>query len=111
MREIRKKKLQSRKNFFPTLIVIAFLWATLALIVFFIEPNVSWAIPVFFILVFLALLFSLSMLFGNSRMGLVAAASIGFFILLAYFGQGNILNLLLIAGLAVTIELLFSKKS
>jgi hypothetical protein len=107
----RQKRIKLRKNFFPTLAVTLLLWAALAGLVYFVEPDAPLALIAFFILVFLALLFTFSTVFANSRRGLIATLALVVFLLLRYLGVGNILNFLLIAGVAVTIELYFWKKT
>ncbi|KKU22573.1 MAG: hypothetical protein UX88_C0019G0003 [Candidatus Woesebacteria bacterium GW2011_GWC2_47_16] len=108
-REARLKEVKLRKNLLPTLAVTLILWGLLAGLIFFVEPDSVPAIPIFFLLVFLAFLFSFSLLFAHTRRGLVAAGAAALFLILRYLGVGNVLNLFLIAGLAVTAELYFSK--
>lgn len=101
----RQKKAQARRNFLPTLILTIALWLLVAALVYFVDPDTFFAIPAFFILGFFALLFTFSTLFENSRRGLIVAAAITVFLILRYFGIGNIINLLLVVAIAVTIEL------
>ncbi|MFZ5932470.1 MAG: hypothetical protein ACOYT7_00050 [Patescibacteria group bacterium] len=110
-REIRKKEAKLRKNFLPSLIVALLLFSGVALLVYFVEPDTLGALPLFFILVFLSLLFFFSLLFANTRRGLLLSSGLTLFLLLRYFGIGNILNLLLILGIAITIELYLLKNS
>ncbi len=105
-----KKKIRSaRKNFLPTLLVTLVLWGTIAGVVFFVSPEVSGAPFVLFLLLFLALLFTFSLALANSRRGFLAAITITTFLIFRYFGIGNLLNLLLLAGLALAIETYFHK--
>lgn len=98
-----------RKNFFPTLLITVFLWLSLAAIIYFIEPDTFGILPLFFINIFFALLFTFSTIFGHSRRGFIAATCVTLFTLLRYFGIGNVINLLLIAGAGISIEIYFSK--
>ena len=82
----------------------------LAGIIYFIEPEAFAIIPLFFALLFFALLFTSSLIFGNKRRGVIISISLTLFILLRYFGIGNILNFLLLAGLAVSCELYLAKR-
>jgi len=86
------------------------LWAGLAGLIYFVEPDSPLAVIAFFALFFFALLFTFSTVFANSRRGLITSLALFVFLILRYLGVGNILNFLLIAGVAVTIELYFWKK-
>src|SRR3989338_6526074 len=108
-KEFRKRKLTLRKNFFPTLIIIVVLWTLLVMVIYFVDPDAMGSIPLFFILFFLALLFTLSTLFANTRRGLIATCSITVFLILRYLGVGNIINFLLLLGLAIASEFYFSR--
>lgn len=79
--------------------------------VYFVDPSTFSIIPVFFIILFVALLFTLSTLFANTRRGATTALAIILFLVLRFLGVGNILNLLLILGLIITTEIYFSKNS
>lgn len=107
----RKKEAKLRRIFFPNLIVSLVLWAAIGLIVYFVDPSTFAIIPIFFPLLFFALLLTFALIFANSRRGLVAATSLILFLILSYFGIGNILNFLLILGLAITIEIYFLKNT
>jgi hypothetical protein len=79
-------------------------------LVYFIDPDSFGVIFLFFILIFFCLLFTFSLIFANSRRGIAATIATTFFLLLMYFGVGNIINLILIVAIAVCIELYFSLK-
>jgi len=99
-----------RKNFLPTLLVTILLWGLLAGLVYFIDPGIFGAVFLFFIILFVALLFTFSLIFANTRRGLIGSIAILFFSILAYLGVGNILNLLLIVAIAVSLELYLAQK-
>ncbi len=107
--QARKKEITSRKNFLPTMLAIFILWFGIFFIIYFLDPFSFGVIPLFFIVLFFALLFSFSMLFANTRRGLLSASGMTIFLLLRYFGVGNFLNLILIVGLSATIEVYFVK--
>ncbi|MBI2066119.1 hypothetical protein HYT60_01245 [Candidatus Woesebacteria bacterium] len=109
-REARLKEVKLRKNFLPTLIVAILLWLGVVSIVYFVEPDTFGILPVFFFLIFLALLFTFSLLFAHTRRGALLAVGLTLFLILRYLGIGNILNFLLILGIAITVELYFIKK-
>jgi hypothetical protein len=107
---IRKQQVLKRRNFLPTLLVTFLLWLLLGGLVYFIDPGTFGAVPLFFILLFVTLLFTFSLIFASSRRGLISAIGLSLFSVLAYLGVGNIINLLLIAAIAVCVELYFSKR-
>lgn len=81
----------------------------MGLIVYFISPDTSGVIPFFFVILLLALFFSLSIIFANKRRGIISSLVIEIFLLLRYFDIGNLINLLLLAGVAVAFEFYFTK--
>ncbi|HJY98271.1 MAG TPA: hypothetical protein VJ227_01000 [Patescibacteria group bacterium] len=109
-KEIRKQQILKRKNFFPTLLVTLMLWMSLGGLVYFVDPGAFAAVVLFFALLALSLLFTFSLIFANSRRGLITSLSLLLFSFLAYLGVGNILNFILIVAIAVTIELYFTLK-
>jgi hypothetical protein len=108
-KERRQEKIKRRKNFFPTLIIIFFLWAFLFLLIYFVDPATFGALPVFFALIFFASLFTFSALLANSLIGLIYASGLTLFVILRYFGIGNILNFLLIFGAAASLNFYLTK--
>jgi hypothetical protein len=106
---LRQKLVRDRKNFFPTLAATALLWILIFALVYFVEPATPYIMPVFFVLTFLAFLFTFSTALANSRRGLILSSAVTLFLFLRYLGVGNIINLLLIFGIAVTVEVYYSK--
>ncbi len=109
MKEQRRAQILRRKNFLPTLVLTLLLWIATGFLIYAVDPFSFGAVPAFFCLVFLSLLFTFALLFSNSRRGFVAAGALSIFLFLRYLGIGNILNFLLLAGIAVAIELYFSR--
>lgn len=107
LKKIRRENLKKRKNFLPTLILTIILIALTVSFIYFVDPTTNLALPVFFMLVFFSSLFLLSIIFGNSGRGLVMALGLTIFLILRYFGVGNILNFLLISGVVIAAELYF----
>jgi len=103
-----------RKNFFPTLILIFFFWTTLGLMVCFIEPETIKNILIpglylpFFLNLFLALFFTLAIIFINSKRGFLIALGITVFLILRLLTLGNILNAILITGLVFALDYYFT---
>jgi hypothetical protein len=106
----RDKKIKRRKNFFPSLILTILLWLASFYIIYFVDPLDRGAVQLFFSSIFLSLLFTLSLVFFNTRRGLLFTIPVIIYLILRYFGIGNIINFLLILGLTITAEIYFSKK-
>lgn len=108
-KELRHKQILKRKNFFPTLLFTILLWLLLAGLIYFVGPEDFFAVPTFFFISFLALLFSFSIIFSNTRRGFIAVLGLILFLILRYFGVGNVLNLFLIIAILICFELYFSR--
>lgn len=107
---LRQKLVRDRKNFFPTLAITILLWIVTFALVYFVEPDTPLIMPLFFILVFLAFLFTFSTAIANSRRGLILSSAVTVFLFLRYLGVGNIINLLLIAGIVISLEVYYYKR-
>jgi len=109
LKKIREQKMKRRKNLLPTLILIFIFWGIIFFIIYFLDPEANGVIPLFFIILFGALLLSLSLIFANTRRGILYSTGLLIFMLLRYFGVGNILNLLLILGVTAAADFYLSK--
>lgn len=107
MKERRRKVIKERKNFLPSLLITILLWACLGLVVYFTSPDTIGFVPLFFGLVFFALLFTFSLILATARRGLIVSLAITLFLILRYFGIGNFLNGFLIAGVAIACLIYF----
>ena len=105
----RKKNIRRRKNFFPTLIITFVSWFAIVAMLYFVNPTTPGVVPLFFLIIFVALLFTFSSLLANSKRGLIIASTTTLFLILRYLGVGNIINLLLLIGLGITSDLYISK--
>ena len=104
----RKEQALKRKNFLPTLLVTMLLWVLLAALIKFVDPATFGVVPLFFVTVFATLLFTLYLVFANSRRGFLLSLSLSLFSIFMYLGVGNWLNLALILAITLCIELYFS---
>lgn len=109
-KEIRKQMILRRKNFFPSLAITILLGISLALIVYFTDPSESIFVFIFFLNLFLFSMFIFSLLFANSRRGLIISISLNLFVILRYFGVGNILNAVLLTGLGI-IAIIYNERT
>ena len=102
-----------RKNFLPTLVLILVLWGLLGLLLTQVDPELGKDILVpglylpFFLLFFPASFLTLAVVLTNSRRGLIVASALNLFLALRLFGLGNVLNLILLAGIAVAVDRYF----
>ncbi len=108
-KKVRQEEIKKRKNFLPALLVNVLLWICVSMIVYFVDPHGHGAIQMFLAFILLTLMFSFSLVFANTRRGLITSISVVFFLILRYLGIGNIINFFLLFGLAITIELYFFK--
>ena len=97
-----------RKNFLPTLLFIILLWLMLFGIIYFLSPNNFFFVILFFLTLTLALTFTLSIILGNTRRGVIISISLSLFLILRYLGIGSLLNFILILAITVLIELYFN---
>ena len=104
----RDKNKQKRKNLFPSLIITLVSWSLMAYLIYSVDPTTPYIIILFFILAFIALLFTFSILLSNTRRGLTASLAITILLFFRYYGIGNILNFLLVFGLAIASDIYFS---
>jgi len=104
----RQQRKKYKKNFLPALFASALLWVCVFLLIYFVDPKTTGTVTLFFVILFVSLLFSLSLAFKNTRRGLISSFAIIFFLILKILGVGNIINFILLLGLAITIEILFS---
>lgn len=105
----RQKQKLKRKNFFPLFIITLAFWLGITSFVYFVSPESYAAILGFFVLLGVTLFLTMSILFGNTRRGIIISASILLFLFLRFIGVGNVINLVLILGIAVTMEIFFYK--
>lgn len=104
-------KFRRRKNFLPTLLITIILWSIWAITFFFVPPE-TFLVPILFLFItFLATLFTGSLIFANTRRGLLSALGILFFMLLNYYNIGNYLNIVLLVGILFAAEYYFSRQS
>jgi len=116
--------LKRRRNFLLTFILNLLLWLLWFYVVFNISPdqhflflifNSSFKIPISLILFFLTLTFSLTLtlafIFSNTRKGFLTSLFIVGFLLLRLIKQAYPLNILLLMGIIVCLELYFSRKN
>jgi hypothetical protein len=111
IRRLYKTRAARKKNFLPTLIITFLLWSIFAFFVYFIDPEIPLALFFFFLLLFASCVFIFSLIFGNSRRGFIVSLAITVFMILRYFGVGNLLNLILILAAALTFEIYFSRRT
>jgi hypothetical protein len=115
MKQLKATK-KRHKNYFLTFVLILIFWVITGFIVGFVEPELvrDILIPhsylVLFAPLFLALLLTTSVLLTNTRRGLVITCGVISFLILRLHELGNLLNLILLVGLAAAVEYYFTQK-
>jgi hypothetical protein len=99
-----------RKNFLPTFLIALIFWLVWGGLVFFQPPANNLVIVLFFSLLFLALFLTLSLFFANSRRGAIGAFFFTLVLIFRYNHLGNLLNLFLLAGIFLSLELYLDKR-
>lgn len=107
---------RQRKNFLATLVLIIFFWLTLGLMIWLVEPELikdilipNFYLP-FFINLFLALFFTLAVIFANSRRGFLISLGTIIFLILRLHRLDNLLNIILIISCVAVLEFYFTGK-
>lgn len=102
--------IQRRKNYLPTIVLILVLWSGLGLMLVNIDPILVKDIIVpglylpFWLIFFPAAWLTLALIFGNTKRAFIATAGLATLMILRISGLGNILNLILVAGITIAID-------
>jgi len=105
------ERVKRRKNFLATGVLSILLWVIWATIFFFVPPENFLTPFLFLFLTGLSVFFTAALLFANTRRGMLTAFGIAAIMVLNYFGLGNFLNLILVAGVLLVGEYYFSKNT
>lgn len=103
---MRQKK---RKKFFLTLILALIFWIGWILFINFYPPNSN--LWVFFLLLFFAVFLTTSLIFNNSRRGFFLSFFLILFLLFRYYKIATFLNIFLLLGFFLSLEVYFSQNS
>lgn len=76
-----------RRNFLPTLLLTAFLWLSFLLLVIFTAPASPFILYTFYLILFLALFLTFSLILANSRYGFLISLGFIVFLILRQFNQ------------------------
>lgn len=110
------RKLRRKKNFLPAFFLTILFWFLVGFFIIFVDPQVIRDFPLpgsylpFFIILFLALLLTLTIILSNTRRGFLLSTGIIAFLYLQLFGLGHIVNLILISAFLVAIEFALYRK-
>jgi len=107
--KIKRSRLK-RKNFLPTLILAILVWGVWLWLIFSFPPANNFLLFTFYFLLFLATFLTAALIFANSRRGLLLALFLIFFLFFRYHHLANVLNILILAGIFISLEIYFSKK-
>jgi len=104
-----KRSRFKRKNFLPTLILAILFWGIWTWFIFSFPPANNFLLFTFYFLLFLATFLTAALIFANSRKGLLIALFLILFLLFRYHHLANVLNILILAGIFISLEVYFSK--
>lgn len=107
--ERRKQEIRGRKNFLPSLVITILLWGMVVAIVILTNPAGLLSVIIFFLFLLFALIFTLSIILGNTRRGILYSLSIILFLIMRLFGIGNALNFLFLFGISISLDLYFAR--
>jgi|SRR3989344_4333487 len=101
------RKLGLIKHFWKILITDMLLWAMLAGVIFFVSPESQLGVEFFFGLLFLALVLLIFLITVHKRRSVLITIAVVGLILLRFYKLDTWINLVMLLGLSLTIELLF----
>ncbi|MFC1727402.1 hypothetical protein ACFL0Y_02660 [Patescibacteria group bacterium] len=98
------ERVKRRKNFLPTLLLAIIFWVGFGWLTFSQNPSGN-LIIIFFLLLFMAVFLTLALALANSRRGFLISLWLLVFLIFRYFALANLLNLVLLSGIIVGLEL------
>lgn len=104
-------RLKHRKNYTPTILIGLLLWATSALVIVAQKPDQLSAVLAFFVLVFSSLLFTFSLIFGNTKKGFTDSTYITLFLFVRAIGIKDTLPTIVLLIGFVLIQIYLLRKS
>ena len=99
-----------RKNLLPAILVTIIIWFLWTTVFLFVPPDSLVAIILFLLLSFIASLFTGALVLGRTRRGVLLGIGVLIYMGLSFYGVANYLNLILIAGVILTLEYYFSTR-
>lgn len=107
---------RDKKNLVPLFFLMVLFWGMLVAMVVLVDPFVLKDFPIensyslFFVVVFLAIFFLLSLVIGSARRGLIYSVGIVIFLGLRLIRLGNVVNGALLFGLVMAIDYYFENR-
>ena len=101
---------RKRKNFLPTLLLALLFWAGWGWLVYSQPPANNLILFGFYSLLFLALFLTAALILANSRRGFLFATAAIIFLIFRYYQLANPLNLVLLLGILIALELYCHQK-
>lgn len=110
LKQKRKKTIKERKNILPAFFAMLSLWSILFFIVYMLDPSNPFILVLFFVTLFPACFVTFSLIFAEKTRSFLITSGISVFLLLRLFSLGNIINLFLLSGLVVSLDLYIKSK-
>lgn len=105
-----RKQRRIKKNYVPAILLSLLFWILFGLLIMFVDPSLienfvfKSTYLLFFVLLFLSVFFSASLLLSSSRRGFLISLGVCGALLLRVKSLGNIINLLLLIVFLVLLE-------
>ena len=103
-------RFKHRKNFLPTFLLAILFWSLWGWLVYFHPPANTFLIASFFGLLFLALFLTAGLVFANSQRGFLTSLFAILILIFCYHQLANLLNILLLVGIFLSLELYLDKR-
>jgi len=94
---------RQRKNFLPTLVLATLFWGLWGWLVWSFPPTNNLLLITFYLLLFTTVFLTSALIFANSKFGFLTACFVVLVLIFRYFQIGNILNILLLAGIFISL--------
>lgn len=86
------------------------MWFGMLAYLYFVDPTATLAVVGFFTLTYVTLSFTIATLVGHTQRGFRIGAGLTAFLVLRYFGIGNLVNFFLLVGVMIAVECYFAQK-
>ena len=103
-------KSSRKKNLFLPLLSVIFILSIWILIFFFVPPEAPLAPLAFLTITSLGIFFLVSLIFKNTKRGILSSVLVLLLMLMNYYGAGNYLNAILLLGVFLSLDFYLSKR-
>lgn len=107
---------REKKNLLPLIVLTVIFWGMLGAMIVLVDPLVIRDFPIvsayfgFFLTLFLAVFFMVTLIMNNTRRGLLVSVGVTVFFVLRLIRLGNVVNAVLLFSLLGVIDFYFSNR-